>query len=276
MQIDVVNQQNEKVGSVDLRDEVFGGRVKTDLIHASVVRSNAADRRGTHATKNRALVSGSGKKPWRQKGTGRARVGEIRNPLWRKGGTVFGPQPRSYDYQLPKKVEKGALRAALAEKLQAGAVTVVDALSVSEVKTKAAIEMLRKLGVEGGRKGKALLVDVKPEEDHRRHPQAPNHGEDDGHPRGWPHARVPGGDGRQQDRHQARRRTALRLEGRKRPHLARARQDEAAGPLRRPALGLEEGLREAAGRGEGSRNPAGCVARGSERAVPERHRLNRV
>ena len=114
MTVDVVNQQNEKVGSVDLRDEVFGGRVKTDLIHESVVRANAAERRGTHATKTRALVSGSGKKPWRQKGTGRARVGEIRNPLWRKGGTVFGPQPRSYDYQLPKKVEKGALRAALA------------------------------------------------------------------------------------------------------------------------------------------------------------------
>jgi large subunit ribosomal protein L4 len=164
MQIDVVNQQNEKVGSVDLRDEVFGGRVKTDLIHTSVVRSNAAERRGTHATKNRALVSGSGKKPWRQKGTGRARVGEIRNPLWRKGGTVFGPQPRSYDYQLPKKVEKGALRAALAQKLQAGEVTVVDALSVADIKTKAAVEMLRRLGVEGGRKGKALIVDVKPED----------------------------------------------------------------------------------------------------------------
>ena len=163
MTVDVVNQQNEKVGSVDL-GEVFAGRVKTDLIHASVVRSNAADRRGTHATKNRALVSGSGKKPWRQKGTGRARVGEIRNPLWRGGGTVFGPQPRSYDYQLPKKVEKGALRAALAAKLQAGEVVVVDALSVNDVKTKAAVEMLRRLGVEGGRKGKALLVDVKPED----------------------------------------------------------------------------------------------------------------
>jgi large subunit ribosomal protein L4 len=163
MQIDVVNQQNEKVGSVDL-GEVFAGRVKTDLIHTSVVRSNAADRRGTHATKNRALVAGSGKKPWRQKGTGRARVSEIRNPLWRKGGTVFGPQPRSYDYQLPKKVEKGALRAALAQKLQAGEVTVVDAFSVAEIKTKAAVEMLRRLGVEGGRKGKALIVDVKPED----------------------------------------------------------------------------------------------------------------
>ena len=160
MTIDVVNAQNEKVGSVDLRDEVFGGRVKTDLIHESVIRANAADRRGTHATKSRGMVSGTGKKPWRQKGTGRAQVGEARNPLWRKGGTVFGPQPRSYEYHLPKKVEKGALRAALTQKLRDGEVIVVDELSVGEIKTKAAAEMLRRIGVEG----KALLVDVKPED----------------------------------------------------------------------------------------------------------------
>jgi large subunit ribosomal protein L4 len=160
MTVDVVNSQNEKIGSVDLRDEVFGGRIKTDLIHESVVRANAAERRGTHATKTRAMVSGSGKKPWRQKGTGRARVGEIRNPLWRKGGTTFGPQPRSYDFRIPKKVEKGALRAALAQKLRDGQVVVVDALTVTEIKTKAAAEMLRRLGIDG----KALLVDVKPED----------------------------------------------------------------------------------------------------------------
>ena len=160
MTVDIVNQQNEKVGSLDLRDEVFGGRVKTDLIHESVVRANAADRRGTHATKNRAAVSGSGKKPWRQKGTGRARAGEIRNPLWRKGGTVFGPQPRSYEYKVPLKVEKGALRAALSARLQGGDVIVVDALTADEIKTKAAVEMLRRLGIDG----KALLVDVKPED----------------------------------------------------------------------------------------------------------------
>jgi large subunit ribosomal protein L4 len=165
MTVDVVNQQNEKIGSVDLRDELFGGRIKTDLIHESVVRANAAERRGTHATKTRAEVSGSGKKPWRQKGTGRARVGETRNPLWRKGGTVFGPQPRSYDYQLPRKVEKGALRAALAAKLQDGAVVVVDALSVGEIKTSAAAELLKRLGVDGGKKAsKVLLVDVNPED----------------------------------------------------------------------------------------------------------------
>ena len=156
MQLDVVNTQNEKVGALDLKDEVFGVRVNADLIWESVVRANAATRRGTHATKNRALVSGSGKKPWKQKGTGRARIGSIRNPLWRHGGTVFGPQPRSYEYQLPKKVERGALRAALAQKLKDGALVVVDGLSASAIKTKVAVEMLGRLGISG----KALLIDL--------------------------------------------------------------------------------------------------------------------
>jgi large subunit ribosomal protein L4 len=165
MTVDVVNSQNEKVGSLELRDEVFGGRLKADLIHESVVRANAAERRGTHATKTRAMVSGSGKKPWRQKGTGRARVGEVRNPLWRKGGTVFGPQPRSYEYRLPKKVEKGALRAALAQKLRDQQVIVVDELTAAEIKTKTAAEMLRRLVADGAKQaGKVLLVDVTPEE----------------------------------------------------------------------------------------------------------------
>src|SRR5947208_5857271 len=145
MQLDVVNNNNEKVGAVDLSDEIFGGPVNAGLVWESVVRSNAAARRGTHATKNRALVSGSGKKPWRQKGTGRARVGEIRNPLWRKGGTVFGPQPRSYAYALPKKVGRGALLAALAQKMKDGALVVIDRLAASEIKTKAATEFLAKL-----------------------------------------------------------------------------------------------------------------------------------
>jgi len=156
MTVDVVNAENKKVGSVELSDAVFGGRVKTDLIHASVVRSNAADRRGTHATKTRGLVSGSGRKPWRQKGTGRARVGETRTPLWRKGGTVFGPQPRSYAFTAPKKVELGGLQAALAQKAQDGDLVIVDALTASAVKTKAAAAMLKTIGVNG----KALLVDV--------------------------------------------------------------------------------------------------------------------
>jgi large subunit ribosomal protein L4 len=156
MQLDVVNNQNEKIGAVDVRDDVFGGRVNTDLMWESVVHANAAERRGTHATKNRALVSGSGKKPWRQKGTGRARVGEIRNPLWRHGGTVFGPQPRSYDFAMPKKAERGALRAALTAKVRGGALVIVDELSATEMKTKSAVELLKRLGVSG----KVVLVDV--------------------------------------------------------------------------------------------------------------------
>ncbi len=127
-------RNNEKIGNIELQDEVFGGRVKADLIWEAVVQANASERRGTHATKNRAAVSGSGKKPWRQKGTGRARVGEIRNPLWRKGGTVFGPQPRSYAFDLPKKVNRGALRAALAQKLSDGAVIVIDRLDASSAR----------------------------------------------------------------------------------------------------------------------------------------------
>jgi large subunit ribosomal protein L4 len=160
MNVDVVNNQNEKVGTVELNDELFGGRIDGHLVWQSVVHSNAAERRGTHMTKNRALVSGTGKKPWRQKGTGRARVGEARNPLWRKGGTVFGPQPRSYDYRVPKKVERAALRAALAGKLADGAIVVVDALAAETTKTKAASEMLKRLGAGG----KALLVDLKADE----------------------------------------------------------------------------------------------------------------
>ena len=149
MTLDVVNQNHEKVGALELNDTVFGGRVKSDLIWTAVVQENAAERRGTHATKNRANVSGSGKKPWRQKGTGRARVGEIRNPLWRKGGTVFGPQPRSYAFDVPKKVRRGALVAALAQKLNDGAVIVVDRFETTDRKTKSTAEMLKRLGAVG-------------------------------------------------------------------------------------------------------------------------------
>ncbi len=160
MNLDVVNKQNEKVGTLELRDDLFGGRVAGHLVWESVVHAHAAERRGTHMTKTRGLVSGTGKKPWRQKGTGRARVGEARNPLWRKGGTVFGPQPRSYDYRVPKKVERGALRAALAAKLADQSVVVVDALGAETAKTKAAVEMLARLGAGA----KAVLVDVKADE----------------------------------------------------------------------------------------------------------------
>jgi large subunit ribosomal protein L4 len=160
MQLDVVNNENKKVGTVDVNDEVFGGRINAGLMWESVVHANAADRQGTHAAKNRALVSGGGKKPWKQKGTGRAQVGSSRTPLWRHGGTVHPPRSRSYDFKLSKKVERGALRAALAEKLKAGELVVVEALGASEIKTKAAVEMLKKLGITG----RAVLVDVAADE----------------------------------------------------------------------------------------------------------------
>jgi len=160
MTLDVVNGDNQKVGSVDLSDAVFGGTIKRDLIWSAVVQQNASERRGTHMTKNRALVSGSGKKPYKQKGTGRPQVGSTRTPLWRHGGTVFGPQPRSYEYSLPKKVGRGALRAALTARLRDGAVVVVDELRAEEKKTKPAAELLKRLGASG----KTLVVDVHPNE----------------------------------------------------------------------------------------------------------------
>src|SRR5215475_2501609 len=137
MQIDVVNSSNQKVGAIDVSDDVFGGRVNGGLIWESLVHANAAERRGTHQTKNRANVSGSGKKPWKQKGTGRARVGEIRNPLWRKGGIVMGPQPRDYTAPLPRKMFRAALKSTLALKLRDKQLNVVDAFSLADHKTKA-------------------------------------------------------------------------------------------------------------------------------------------
>jgi large subunit ribosomal protein L4 len=160
MKLDIVNAKNEKVGAFDLNDDVFGGRVKTDLIWEAVVQENASERRGTHATKSRGLVSGGGIKPYKQKGTGRPQVGSSRTPLWRKGGTVFGPQPRSYAFELPKKVKRGALRAALAAKAQDGTLVVVDRLSSEDRKTKSTAEMLKRLGATG----KTLVIDVQPED----------------------------------------------------------------------------------------------------------------
>jgi large subunit ribosomal protein L4 len=157
MKLDVIDKDKKKVGAVDLNDAVFGGRVKTDIIWASVVRQNAGERRGTHASKNRALVSGSGKKPYAQKGTGRPQVGSTRTPLWRHGGTVFGPQPRDYSYRAPKKTERAALREAIAFKAQAGSVVVVDELKAAERKTKTAAALLKSLGATR----KTLIVDVK-------------------------------------------------------------------------------------------------------------------
>jgi len=156
MTLDVVNAQNEKVGAVDVRDEVFGVRVNADLMWESVVHLNAKERRGTQMAKNRALVSGSGKKPWRQKGTGRARVGSIRNPLWRHGGTVFGPQPRDYSYRLPQKMLLGALRSALSVKLAEQQLAVIDEFKLDSHKTKSLQEILDRF--DGG--GAVLLVDL--------------------------------------------------------------------------------------------------------------------
>ncbi len=157
MTLDVVNGENQKVGSVDLGETVFSGPIKRDLIWESVVRQNASERRGTHKAKNRALVSGGGKKPYKQKGTGRAQAGSTRSPLWRHGGTVFPPQPRSYDYDLPKKVERGALKAALMAKLQDKAIVVVDELKAAEKKTKATAALLKRLGATS----RTLVVDAR-------------------------------------------------------------------------------------------------------------------
>lgn len=152
--IDVIDLKGKKVGKLELADEVFGG-INEDLLWEAVKHYRAAQRAGTHATKNRKLVSGSGKKLWRQKGTGRARVGSIRSPLWRHGGTVHGPQPRSYDYQFPRKKLLGALRSALAAKFADGKLLVVEDFELGEAKTKAFRATLHALGVAKS----ALLVD---------------------------------------------------------------------------------------------------------------------
>ena len=133
--VPVVNAANETIREIQLSPEVFAAKPNPHLVYEAVKQYRAGARRGTHMTKNRALVSGSGKKPWRQKGTGRARAGETRNPLWRHGGTVFGPTPRDYSYAMPKKARAAALRAALTQRLGEGAVKVVEAFAVEKPKT---------------------------------------------------------------------------------------------------------------------------------------------
>jgi large subunit ribosomal protein L4 len=152
--IDVVDLKGKKVGTLELADEVFGA-INEDLLWEAVKHYRAGSRAGTHATKNRKLVSGSGKKLWRQKGTGRARVGSIRSPLWRHGGTVHGPQPRSYDYQFPRKKLLGALRSALAAKLGDQKLIVVEDFELKEIGTKEFRKALDALGIEKT----ALLVE---------------------------------------------------------------------------------------------------------------------
>ena len=134
--IDIRNLNGDTTGSLELHDDVFSGEVNDALLWEAVKHYRAALRQGTHATKNKKLVSGSGKKLWKQKGTGRARVGSVRSPIWRHGGTVHGPQPRSYEYQFPRKKLFGALRSALASKLADGKLTVVENFEVAEAKTK--------------------------------------------------------------------------------------------------------------------------------------------
>src|SRR5213594_4788150 len=141
--IDIHNLSGVKVGTLELADEVFGA-VNEDLLWEAVKHYRAAQHAGTHATKNRWRVSGSGKKLWKQKGTGRARVGSIRSPLWRHGGTVHGPRPRDYSYALPKKMLLGALRSALSSKLAEQKLKVVDAWTLDTHKTKSLVETLEK------------------------------------------------------------------------------------------------------------------------------------
>ena len=154
--VDVVDLNNQKVGELELADEVFGAEVNEALLYEAVRQFQAGKHTGNHKTKTRSEVAGSGKKLWKQKGTGRARIGSIRSPLWRHGGTVHGPQPRSYDYAFPKKKLLGALRSALASKFADGKLMVVKAFDVKEPKTKLFREALDKLKIEGT----TLLVDI--------------------------------------------------------------------------------------------------------------------
>jgi large subunit ribosomal protein L4 len=153
--IDIHDLKGKKVGTLELADEVFDA-INEDLLWEAVKHYRAGQRAGTHATKNKKLVSGAGKKLWKQKGTGRARVGSIRSPLWRHGGTVHGPNPHSHAYTFPRKKQLGALRSALAAKLADGKLTVVNAFDLKEPKTGAFRESLDALKVDKG----ALLVEV--------------------------------------------------------------------------------------------------------------------
>ena len=143
--VDIKNLEGKTVGQLELADDVFAAKVNPHLLHESVRHHLAGERAGTHKTKQKSEVSGSGKKLWKQKGTGRARIGSIRSPLWRHGGTVHGPVPRSYDYSLPKKMIRGALRSALSAKLAQEKLTVVDGWTLDSHKTKPFRQTLSKL-----------------------------------------------------------------------------------------------------------------------------------
>lgn len=152
--VDVVDAQKQKVGSVDLPNEVFGCKPHGTLVHEAVVMQRACVRQGTASTLRRGEVSGSGKKPWKQKHTGRARAGSLRSPVWRHGGTVFGPKPRSYAVGMPKKKYRAAIQSALSAKVADGGVIVVSELAIAQAKTKLLADALSQLGIVGT----ALLV----------------------------------------------------------------------------------------------------------------------
>jgi large subunit ribosomal protein L4 len=156
MHLEVRNWDNEVVGKVELQQDVFSYPARPHLVYEVVKAYLAGLRRGTHATKNRALVSGGGKKPWKQKGTGRSRHGSSRSPLWRHGGTTFGPQPRSYALKVNIKAKKNALRSVLSEKLAGGALHVLESLEIESHRTKEFMERLGKLGLDGQ---KVLFID---------------------------------------------------------------------------------------------------------------------
>lgn len=153
--VKLYNIAGQETGEIELNDSVFGVDYNEAVIHQAVVRQMANERLGTHATKARGLVRGGGKKPWKQKGTGRARVGSIRSPLWVGGGTVFGPTPRSHAKDMPRKARQLAVKSALSEKLRANELIVIDAIDFEAPKTKNVVKMLADLHSEG----KALIVD---------------------------------------------------------------------------------------------------------------------
>jgi len=145
MEAPILNASNQQVGTKNLDDEIFGGPVNEALLWEVVRMQLACRRQGNHAAKTRAEVAGTGKKPWKQKGSGRARVGERRNPVWRGGGIVFGPSPRDYSYSMPKKKRRAALFSALASKLRDGEMILVESLGLAEIKTKSLADALGKL-----------------------------------------------------------------------------------------------------------------------------------
>ena len=148
--VDIVDANNKKTGTMDLAEEIFGAPARKPLVHEALVMQLANTRQGTHATKTRHFVSGGGVKPWRQKGTGRARAGTIRSPLWRGGGIIHGPHPRDYSYSMPKKAVRQALAAILSTKLKEGSLVVMDSLAVASPKTKQAVALINGLGLTGG------------------------------------------------------------------------------------------------------------------------------